>query len=75
MPLWFVFGGVPQKMTSKPAYIAVYGPPKSDLPHIAVVIYPDGEVTGLAAVSAAAAETLVTELALKMGAHMGDNDR
>ena len=50
-------------------------PPKSDLPHIAVVIYPDGEVTGLAAVSAAAAETLVTELALKMGAHMGDNDR
>jgi len=67
-------GGVLPNMTSKPAYIAVYGPPKSDLPHIAVVIYPDGEVTGLAALTAAAAQTMVAELALELGAHMGDND-
>ena len=66
-------GGV-QKMSDKLAVIAVYGPPKSDLPHIAVVIYPDGEVTGLAAPTAAAAQTMVTELALQLGAHMGDND-
>ena len=62
-------------MSDKQAVIAVYGPPKSDLPHIAVVIYPDGEVTGVAAVSASAAQTMVTELAPQLGAHMGDNDR
>jgi hypothetical protein len=62
-------------MSDKPALIAVYGPPKSDLPHVAIVIYPDGEVTGLAAPTAAAAETMVTELAARLGAHMGDNDR
>ena len=62
-------------MSSKLAVIAVYGPPKSEMPHIAVVIYPDGEVTGLAAPTAAAARTLVSELALKLGAaRMGDND-
>lgn len=70
----FAFGGVSQIMTNKLAVIAVYAPPKPDLPHIAVVIYPDGEVTGLAAPSAVAAQTIVTELAFKMGAHMGDND-
>jgi len=40
-------------MSDKSAVIAVYDPPRPDLPHIAVVIYPDGEVTGIAAYSAA----------------------
>ena len=49
-------------------------PPKPDLPHIAVAIYPDGEVTGIAAYSAAAAADIVRELAVKVGANIADDD-
>ena len=63
-----------EKMSSKLAVIAVYGPPKSEIASYRCRD-PDGEVTGLAAPTAAAARTLVSELALKLGAaRMGDND-
>ena len=52
------------------AVLAVYDPPKLDLPHIAVVIYPDGEVVGIA-VFRGGSQDLVHELAIKVGA---DND-
>jgi hypothetical protein len=61
-------------MADKTAVIAVYGPPNPDLPHLAVVIYPDGEVAGIAAQSAAAAEDIVHDLAIKVGANIADND-
>lgn len=61
-------------MSDKTAVIAVYDPPKPDLPHLAVVIYPDGEVTGIAAYSAAAAKNIVDELAITVGATVADND-
>jgi hypothetical protein len=61
-------------MADKTAVIAVYGPPKPELPHIAVVIYRDGEVTGIAAHSAAAAQDFVHELAIQVGANIADND-
>ena len=50
----FTGSGEAERMSDKSAVIAVYDPSKPDLPHIAVVIYPDGEVTGIAAYSAAA---------------------
>lgn len=61
-------------MSEATAILAVYDPPKPDLPHIAVVIYPDGEVTGIAAESAAAAKIIVTQLAIKVAANIADND-
>lgn len=54
-------------MSGETAVITVYDPPKEGLPYLAVVVYPDGEVTGIAAVSAAAAQRLVEELAVKVG--------
>jgi hypothetical protein len=61
-------------MADKTAVIAVYSPPKPDLPHLAVVIYADGEVAGIAAQSAAAAENIVHDLAAQVGANIADND-
>ena len=61
-------------MADEAAVLAVYDPPKPDLPHIAVVIYPDGEVVGIATYSAAAAKDIVHELAIKVGAQMVDTD-
>ena len=61
-------------MSDKTGGIAVYDPPKPDLPHIAVVIYPDGEVTGIAAYSPATAADIVHELAVKVGANIVDDD-
>ena len=70
----FPGSGKAERMSDKTAVIAVYDPPKPDLPHIAVVIYPDGEVTGIAAYSAAAAADIVRELAVKVGANIADDD-
>jgi hypothetical protein len=48
--------------------IAVYDPPRPHLPYLAVVIYPDGEVTGIAAETSAVAQNAVEELATQVGA-------
>jgi len=60
-------------MSDKTAVIAVYDPPKPDLP-----TSPSSsnrmEVTGIAAYSAAAAADIVHELAVKVGANIADDD-
>jgi hypothetical protein len=54
-------------MGGEAAVITVYDPPRAGLPYLAVVVYPDGEVSGIAAETAAAAQHLVEELAAKIG--------
>ena len=61
-------------MADDTAVLAVYDPPKPDLPHIAVVIYPDGEVVGIATYSAAAAKTSSTNWPSRWGRKIADND-
>jgi hypothetical protein len=54
-------------MDKEPAIIAVYNPPRPDLPHLAVIIYPNGTVAGATAKSAADAQAIVDGLAEKAG--------
>lgn len=54
-------------MDKEPAVIAVYDPPRPDLPYLAVVIYPNGTVAGAAAKSEAEARTIVDGLAEQSG--------
>ena len=49
--------------------IVVYEPPGPDLPYLAVVIYPDGEVSGIAAETSTIAQDAVEELATMIGAN------
>ena len=48
---------------SDTAIIAVYDPPKDDLPFLVVVIYPDGHVRGASTSTRAAAQAKADELA------------
>lgn len=54
-------------MSSDAAILAVYDPPKPELPYLAVVIYPDGTVHGVVAEDAASAQAIVDGLAEKAG--------
>jgi hypothetical protein len=52
-------------MSEKRAVLAVYHPPKRGLPFLAVAIYSDGTAMGTSARTAAAAQSIIEDLASK----------
>jgi hypothetical protein len=51
---------------SKTVTLVVYDPPKADLPFLAVAVYPDGRVQGVAADTAAQAQQLLNQVAAEV---------
>jgi hypothetical protein len=52
------------------AIVAVYSPPSLPLPYLAVVIHPDGLVSGGAVTTVAEAQTMANELASELQLEM-----